>query len=520
MKALVVFLISLTLSTSCSVAFAANTDTSRPNVVIILADDMGWGDPQCYQPESKIPTPNLDRLANEGMRFTDAHTPSSVCTPTRYTLLTGRYCWRTSLDKGVLDGFGPPLIKSDDATIATLLKQKGYRTACVGKWHIGMDWFDRDGKPMGERGPQRFRSGDNVDFERDITGGPCDVGFDSYFGISASLDMSPYAFIRDRRVETMPTLWHDEIKGTIFLNGVSGVKSPGFDIHDVLPRLGDEAVSAIKQTSDDDRPLFLYMPLNSPHLPIAPSDESKGKSNAGDYGDFVWETDHVVGRVLNALDEAGISDNTLVLFTSDNGGLWHWWDFNADDDGGKIAMTPRGEYVKQFSHQSNASLRGTKADIHEGGHRVPFIVRWPSRVTANQTSDALVELTDMFATVAEITGQPIPSGTSGMDSFSFLSVLTGEKKSARPFSVHHSLAGMFALRQGHWKMIEGRGSGGFTRPKFFDIKQGDPTGQLYDLADDPQEKRNQWLEQSGRVEAMTSLLDRVRETSGREAATP
>ena len=492
-------------------------DLSRPNIVIILADDMGWGDPQCYQAESKIPTPNLDRLAAEGIRFTDAHTPSSVCTPTRYTLLTGRYCWRTWLTKGVLDGFGPPLIDADDATLASMLKEVGYRTACVGKWHLGMQWFDHDGHPMGQRGPQRFRPGDNVDFQRDITGGPCDVGFDTYFGISASLDMSPYAYIRDRRVESLPSQWHDEIQDTIFLNGVSGVKSPGFDVHDVLTRIGDEAVRVITD-GNQQQPFFLYMPLNSPHLPIAPTSEAKGKSEAGDYGDFVWETDQTVGRVLSALDETGVAHNTLVLFTSDNGGLWHWWDFHADDDGGRIPITPRAQYVKDFGHQSNAKLRGTKADIYEGGHRVPFLVRWPAQVTGNRTSDALLELTDVFATVAEITRRPTRQGESGMDSVSFLSVLTGREDSVRTFSIHHSLAGVFAMRQGDWKMIEGRGSGGFTNPKRFPIKAGQPPGQLYHLGDDPQEKRNQWFDHPRRIEQMSKTLDKVRTTSTHQAA--
>ncbi len=488
-----------------------------PHVVIILADDMGWGDPQCYQADSKIPTPNLDRLAAEGMRFTDAHTPSSVCTPTRYTLLTGRYCWRTSLEKGVLDGFGPPLIGENEDTLATLLKRAGYRTACVGKWHLGMRWHDKDGKPLGERGDQRFRSGEKVDFEHDLTGGPNDVGFDTYFGISASLDMSPYAYLRDRRVETLPTAWHEEVEDRTFLAGVSGVKSPGFDVHDVLGRFGDEAVGIIESHADRGEPLFLYLPLNSPHLPVAPAGDARGRSQAGEYGDFTWETDREVGRVLDALDAAGMSENTLVLFTSDNGGLWHWWDFHADDDGGKIPLTPRGEYVKQFGHQSNADWRGTKADIYEGGHRVPFLVRWPARVKGGRVSDALVELTDLYATVAEIVGEE-SRGTSGMDSFSFLPVLTGEAESARPFSVHHSLRGMFALRKGDWKYIEGRASGGFTRPNILKPKSGEPEGQLYDLGMDAQETTNRWAEEADRVERMSALLKRVRATSAREAA--
>ncbi len=513
----------LVIAAALSLGFltVGTADTSRPNIVIILADDMGWGDPQRYNPSSKIPTPNIDRIAAEGMLFTDAHTPSSVCTPTRYTLLTGRYCWRTSLEKGVLDGFGPPLIKPDEETLATMLKKQGYDTACVGKWHLGMQWHDKEGTPLGERGEQRFRPGDDVDYERDITGGPNDVGFDSYLGISASLDMAPYLYIKDRRAETLPTERHEEIKGTLFLNGVSGAKSSDFDIHDVLPRFGDEAVKVIEGRAGKENPFFLYLPLNSPHLPISPSAISKGKSGAGDYGDFVWETDHAVGRVLNALDDAGIAENTLVLFTSDNGGLWHWWDFSADDDGGKIPMTGRGQYVKDFGHQSNAHWRGTKADIYEGGHRVPFIVRWPEVVKPAKVSSALVELTDVYATIAAVTGAPETVKTSGMDSFSFLEILKGEAHASRPFGVHHSLSGMFALRQDEWKMVEGRGSGGFTRPRRAQELPGKPTkpeGQLYDLGLDHQERNNQWENESERVARMQQLLQSVKETSGRAAA--
>ncbi|WP_182866596.1 sulfatase family protein [Rhodopirellula sp. JC639] len=484
--------------------------TDHPNIVVILADDMGWGDPQCYQADSQIPTPNLDRLAAGGMRFTDAHTPSSVCTPTRYTLLTGRYCWRTSLTKGVLDGFAPPLIGDGEDTLASMLKRQGYRTACVGKWHLGMQWHDKGGNAVERRGVGvRFRPGDEIDFECDISGGPNDLGFDSYFGISASLDMAPYVFIRDRRVETLPTERHQEIDGTIFLNGVSGVKSAGFDIHDVLPRFGDEAVNVIESHTDRDQPLFLYLPLSSPHLPIAPSAGAKGKSNAGDYGDFVWETDHVVGRVLDALERAGMTANTMVVFTSDNGGLWHWWDFRADDDGGKAPITPRGQYVKDFNHQSNAHLRGTKADIYEGGHRVPFIVRWPARVKAGQVSSQLVELTDVFATVADITSSDT-LGDSGRDSISFLPLLGGEAGEPRSFSVHHSVSGVFALRQGNWKLIEGRGSGGFTRPKHAREFEDSVPGQLYDLHTDPREQHNRWTEQAERVDSMRETLQRIR----------
>jgi arylsulfatase A len=484
---------------------------NKPNIILILADDMGWGDPACYQQDSKIPTPNLDRLAKEGIRFTDAHTPSSVCTPTRYTLLTGRYCWRTSLKKGVLDGFDPPLIGADEATLATLLKSAGYRTACVGKWHLGMQWHDHEGNPVGDRGEQRFRPGDDFDFGRDLTGGPLDTGFDRYFGISASLDMSPYVFLRNRRPESVPTERHEELDDTLFLAGVSGPRASGFDIHEVLPKLGQEAVTIIREKSEE--PLFLYLPLNSPHLPVAPSSYAKGKSGAGDYGDFVWETDHIVGKVLDALDDSKKAADTLVLFTSDNGGLWHWWDFPADDDGGKPPKTPRGDYVRQFHHQSNADWRGTKADIYEGGHRVPFLVRWPGVVEGGRISDALVELTDVFSTIREIVEEPAPAGNSGCDSFSFLRILRGESDASRPFSVHHSLSGMFALREGNWKLVEGRGSGGFTRPRDGkDFSDGIP-GQLYDLESDPQETKNLWSSETERTATIIDRLNRIRNTS-------
>jgi arylsulfatase A-like enzyme len=254
-------------------------------------------------------------------------------------------------------------------------------------------------------------------------------------------------------------------------------------------------------------------------LPVAPSPEAGGKSRAGDYGDFVWQTDQVVGRLLDALDQSKMSENTLVIFTSDNGGLWHWWQFSADDDGGNVPITPRGKYVRQFGHRSNADWRGTKADIFEGGHRVPFIVRWPSRVDAGQVSDALIELTDVFATVAEIVEANQIRGESGTDSFSFLPLLDGEREATRSFSVHHSLSGMFALRRGDWKLIDGRGSGGFTRPNRLRVTEGDPEGQLYNLDTDPREQESRWSDEPDLVVEMRSLLERIRNSSAREAAT-
>ena len=483
--------------------FGTLAHAQLPNIVVVLADDMGWGDPQSYQTASKIPTPSIDRLAREGIRFTDAHSPSAVCTPTRYGLLTGRYAWRTSLTSGVLDGFGPPLIDSQQDTVALLLQRAGYHTAAIGKWHLGMRWLDKRGKPMPRRAGG-FRPGDDVDYTAELRGGPLDVGFDTFFGISASLDMSPYCFLRNRSVEMIPTIPVPSNRADIFSGLAAGVRSAGFQVEDVLPRLAEEAVLVIDQHAGRAEPFFLYMPLASPHLPVAPV--RTGVSRAGLYGDFVFETDQALGRVLEALDRNNFTENTLVLFTSDNGGLRHWWDFRAADDGGAAPRTARGDYVRGFGHQSNAAWRGTKADIFEGGHRVPFVVRWPGQVAAGTTSDALVVLTDLYATVAEIVGSEA-QGSSGQDSYSLLPTLNGTGTTGRSWAVHHSARGTFAIRKGDWKLIAGRGSGGFTVPREID----GPGGQLYNLSVDPQETENRYDAEPEVVGEMEELLRTVRD---------
>lgn len=460
-----------------------------PNIVIILADDMGWGDARCYNAQSKIPTPHLDRLAAGGVRFTDAHTPSSVCTPTRYGLLTGRYAWRTWLKKSVLDGFDPALIEPGRATLASFLKKAGYATACIGKWHLGMTWTDLDGKPVPWRGADyRGHRGDvRADFSRDTSGGPLDCGFDSWFGISASLDMSPYAFMEGRRVTGLPTEAQPDVR-EIALSTSAGVRAPGFKLEDVLPEFTRRAERFIEsRAAKKDEPFFLYLPLPSPHLPVVPDAEWLGKTGAGLYADFTAQTDASVGVWLAALERAGVAESTLVIFTSDNGGLWHQWQPEERDDLAAYRPTDRAKYNAERGHHSNAALRGTKADIWEGGHRVPFLVRWPARVKP-AVSDALVELNDVFATVAEILGQPLPQDAAE-DSFSFLSVLDGGEK-ARDFAVHHSLHGVFALRKGPWKYAEARGSGGFSQPRVITAKPGEATTQLYRLDTDPAETTN------------------------------
>jgi arylsulfatase A-like enzyme len=504
-------LLILLLSLLVPAAHAADT---QPNIVYILADDLGYGDVSCYNPESKIDTPHIDRLAAEGMKFTDAHTPSAVCTPTRYGILTGRYCWRTRLKYRVLDGFDPPLIEQDQVTVPSLLKQAGYDTACVGKWHLGMQWTDKNGQPVPavpiDR-RQRPRVGDDVDYTKPVIGGPLASGFDWYFGISASLNMSPFCFIENDRPVILPTIPSERIS-TEFLSVDQGMRSPDFTIRSVMPTLTGEAVKYIERHGKEtpQKPFFLYFPLTAPHLPLVPNDEFKGKSAAGEYGDFVIEVDATVGAIMDALQRSGVAENTLVIFTSDNGGLYHWWIPRETDDLKYYRPNHRGQYVKDRGHQGNAHLRGTKADIWEGGHRVPFIVRWPGHTPAGTSSDELVELTDLLATCAAITGQKLPTG-AGEDSVNILPALLGKdsNKPLRDYAIHHSLWGHFSVRQGPWKMVPKRGSGGFTRAREIEPKPGEPTGQLYNLEQDPSETKNVWNEHPEVVARLSKILKKV-----------
>lgn len=489
---------------------------SRPNIVLILADDMGYGDPTCYNPESGTPTPNLDRIAAHGVRFTDAHTPSAVCTPTRYSLLTGRYCWRTRLKSSVLDGFSPPLIEAGRPTIASFLKARGYATAGIGKWHLGMQWTRKDGSPENVDRADKFRPGDAIDFKRRLTAGPLTVGFDSFFGISASLDMPPYCWIENDRCAPAPDTAVPTAKDTIFLNQAGGAASSSFAVDQVLPTLKSRSVNWLSAHFDKqpERPFFLYLPLNSPHLPVAPSKAFLGRSKVGFYGDFVIETDDLVGAVLDTLEKRGALKDTLVLFTSDNGGLWHQWTPKEKDDLDGYRPTPRAKYTMQFGHQSNAHLRGTKADIWEGGHRVPFLVQWPNRVKAGSVSDEPIELTDVFATIMDIVGGERPT-EAAPDSFSFLPILDSEPsaRSKRPFLIHHSLRGLFAIRQGDWKYVEARGSGGFSQPRQIKPQAGEPTGQLYNLAKDPSETMNLALREKAVTDRLAALLSAARSSN-------
>ena len=456
---------------------------SRPNIVYILADDLGYGDVKCLNPEGKIATPNIDRLASEGIRFTDAHSSSSVCTPTRYGLLTGRYNWRSPLKSGVLWGYSRRLIEPGRLTVPALLKQHGYRTACFGKWHLGMDW------PLKQGGFATVDAdGWKVDYTRPIQNGPNSVGFDDYFGISASLDMPPYAFIENDHTVGVPTVEKKWVR--------QGPACADFEAIDVLPTLTRKVTQYIDRHAAEakaGKPLFVYMPLNAPHTPILPTAQWQGKSGISPYADFVMQVDWTVGQVMKALDRNGLASSTLVVMTSDNG---------CSPAAGFKEMAEKG-------HHPSYHFRGHKADIFDGGHRIPFIVRWPARIQPGTTSDQIVCLTDLMATCAEILGVKLPD-SAGEDSVSILPALLGRAAGPlREAVVHHSINGSFSIRQGKWKLELCPGSGGwsFPRPNSPAARKLPPI-QLYDLAADIGEQHNVQDRHPEIVQRLTRLLQK------------
>ena len=469
---------------------AGEPSNPRPNIVFILADDLGYGDLRCLNAASKIPTPNMDRVAAEGVRFSDAHSPSAVCTPTRYGILTGRYCWRTRLKQGVLwNGYAPALIEEGRETVASFLSRHGYHTGCVGKWHLGLNWASKDGKPV------TADEHDQVDFDRPVARGPGSVGFDYSCIIPASLDMPPYCWVENDRAVEAPTLL-DPGSERVWSGGRGfwrkGLRSPSFQFHEVLPTITQKSVEYIEERARHDQLFFLYVALASPHTPWVPNPSFRGRSQAGVYGDFVHETDWAVGQILNALERRGLAENTLLIVTSDNGAHW-----------------PASQ-IEKHDHRANHIYRGQKADVWDGGHRIPFIARWPGPAPAGTVCDDTICLTDLFATAAAVVGQPHPL-TSGEDSCSILPHLLGKHVGPiREATVHHSLSGMYAVRQGPWKLILGRGSGGFTQPSQIEPKQGEPAGQLYNLAEDPAETNNLHQQRPDVVEALTRLLNKYR----------
>jgi arylsulfatase A len=463
-------------------------NSKRPNIIIMLADDLGYGDVKCCNPHSKIDTPHMDKMAAEGMLFTDAHTSSAVCTPSRYALLTGRYCWRTPMKAGVLFGYDPDLVEPERITLPKLLKQAGYYTGCIGKWHLGMTLPTTDGVPANQN------EGNTIDWEAEIKGGPIGAGFDYYFGISASLDMPPYVYIRNNRFTDVPIAKRERDLRPYYRNRDGWIAS-GFKDENVLPDITAEAVHFIEERSGTGEPFFLYFPVNSPHTPIVPVDEYKNSSDAGDYGDFVRQTDGVVGRIMESLERCGVAENTLFIVTSDNGAE-------------NVTLHLREDY----GHHPSGHLKGMKRDLWDGGHRMPFITWWKGTVPEGSVCNKSICLTDVMATCAEITGAELLHD-AGEDSFGFLKFLHNDVDNVeeRAAIIHHSFNGSLAIRQGKWKYIDCTGSGGnsYDFPEW--QQQDEYPGQLYDMEADVSEKHNLFGKHPEMVNELKELLEKIKE---------
>ena len=466
--------ISLLLLATCSACASFAQAQDKPNIVYVICDDLGYGDVQCLNPErGKIPTPGVDRLASEGMIFTNAHSGSSVCTPTRYGIMTGRYSWRTRLQRGVVQGFKPCLIAEDQPTVASYLKGQGYHTAIIGKWHLDFIYQDPvTGERVKRKGKQPAPVGSK------IPDGPIHRGFDYYHGFHHAGNMKGV-------IENDTVIAHD-------------------DEINMLPRLTREAVKYIDQRGKNkDQPFFLYVPFGSPHSPVLPTKEWQGKSGLNNYADFVMQTDDGFKQILEALDRNELTDNTLVIFTSDNG------------CSRKPAKT---EQLEELGHYPSAHMRGSKADLWDGGHCIPFVVRWPGKVEADSTTDQLVCLTDLMSTCAEILEAPLPENCA-QDSVSILPALSGQPiVSTRAGVIHHSISGHFGYREGKWKLLLAKGSGGWSKPNEKQSKKA-PIAQLYDIEADPGETTNLY---ESRPEIAARLLKQLESdvTRGRSTDGP
>ena len=498
-------LLLIALSTFAS----AKDQVSKPNILVILADDLGYGDVQSYNPErGKIRTPNINKLGTQGMRFTDGHSSSGVCSPSRYTLLTGRYHWRTKLQHGIVGVFGDPLIAPDRMTIATLAKQQGYRTACIGKWHLGWDWpITNEQRPLlsprqqpedeanktGRGNPSATQvptekqiSAWNDIFSKPIAGGPITRGFDLYFGTDIP-NWPPFCFIENERTLGVPTEFLPREYMAKNQASRQGPSLKDWKLEGILPALADRTIRFIEESAQKKEPFLVYMPLTSPHTPLSVNPEWKDKSHLNLFADFVMETDAAVGRVLDALEKSGEAQNTLVFFTADNG----------------CAPYIGVKELEQMGHYPSGPLRGYKADAWEGGHRVPFMIRWPGVVRPGSVCSQLVYQADLLRTLADAFRVTLPE-TAGEDSFSLMPLLKGEDRPVRENAVSTSMGGTPALRSGSWKYIPAPGSGGWGSGG----DQSQPV-QLYNLAEDLSETNNLAASMPAKVAEMRSLLEKL-----------
>ena len=511
-----IFAIAFSFGACPGFAQHRSSDGGNPNVLLIYADDLGYGDVGCYNPESKVPTPYMDRLAVEGIRFTDAHSPSTVCTPSRYSVMTGRMAFRLNY-AGVFTGVqGPCLIADDRLTLPEMLRDRGYETALFGKWHIGMTFRDEAGQPVHELQDAivaehgRLGSGnklvERVDFSKKIEGGPLDHGFDHFFGtaccpttdwlysyIDGDIIPNPPTGLLDREKEGLPT--HPYSKDNRL-----GYKSDDFDLQEVDMVFLEKSQAFLRDHAarNSDKPFFLFHSAQAVHLPSFPGKDFRGKTNAGPHGDFIFQFDHIVGALLETLDELGLSENTLVMVTSDNG----------PEVPTSIAM--RGDH----SHNGSRPWRGMKRDQWEGGHRVPFIARWPGKIEAGSESAQTICQTDIMATCAAIIGYDLPH-ESAEDSFNLLPALFGEDKGKpiRPYTLHQTNRLALAVRKGPWKYLDHSGSGGnnYEQERLlpFALPDSEPEapGQLYNLDTDPGELNNLYFEKPELVKELKALLE-------------
>ena len=479
----------------------------QPNIIIIYTDDQGYGDVSALNPTAKFKTPNIDKIAKEGVIFTDGHSSDAVCTPSRYSLLTGRYNWRTALKKGVLGAEGPCLIEKNRMTIASLLKEHNYNTAMVGKWHLQMEF-------EGERGKGR-------DWSKPFTDGPIEKGFDYFFGIPASMNYGILTYLENDKVLDPPVLWTKKknditprtYRMTPPYNREMGAgkgwieTAPSFNDELVLETFTKKAVDYINESAKaakKGQPFFLYFPLTSPHLPHCTHPDFQGRSNCGNYGDFMEETDYRIGQVLKAVADNNLEENTLVIFSSDNGA--------------------EKNYVYQrdtYAHYSSLNFRGGKRDIYEGGHRVPFLMRWPAIIKAGRKISIPVCQTDYLATIADIIGVEIPDD-AGEDSYSLYPALKREdfEKDLRGAVIHHSSAGYLAIRDGQWKLNMLRGSGGTLKPKLITPKDGEAIYELYNIDKDPSETTNLYFEHPQIVEKLSQKITKIVEEGRSTPGTP
>jgi len=476
----------------------AKDENSRPNIVVIYADDMGYGDLNCQNPDSKIPTPNLDKLASEGIRFTDAHSSSGICSPSRFALLTGMYHWRRQHD--IVNSFGKPFFNDSDVTLPQVLKQNGYTTACIGKWHLGWDWEFKNepsGEVMQSGRLQKFYNPEDIDWNKPIAGGPLDRGFDYYFGDDV-INFPPYAWIENNRIIEAPddemdinNIGFDTKEGNWEFR--PGPKVKGWNPYEVLPKLTEKAVEWVKNQSPN-KPFFLYFALPSPHAPIIPNNEFFGKSEAGGFGDFMFQTDWVAGQVLKALEEKGFEDNTIVIFSSDNGPEHYAF-----------------QRAEKYGHFSMGDFRGLKRDVWEGGHRVPLIIKWPGHVKKGAVSDMLFSQIDLMATLTAALGIELP-GNAAPDSYNFLPGILGKETDlpVREVLINNTFAKKWAVRKGNWLYINDKTGQHTEMPETFKEINGysdfETEGLLFNLKDDIEQRVNLFKQYPEKVIEMERLI--------------